>query len=178
MTMQLLAPNVSFSVNYPNNESAILLSVPKPSKDYSFYTLENIEFHSMWQSKPVSLTVNLSLFDDSLQVEQMKPIYKSGEMTVSDETHKAGLDGKGRILSINGMNQRLRCGQLYIFWIEVISVEFDCGFASDSKDEVDKSQWYEKYPLHRDVIIRAWTDPKKFQYAFPSWLKLFAFEIC
>ena len=106
----------------------------------------------------------------------MHPIYQSGAMKVSAETHETGVDGKGRSVVIDRIDKVLQGGQLYIFWIEVLSGIFSFGFSRASSGV---KALRAEYPLLRDLQISKWANKESYTYVLKDkWFKLFAVEFC
>eukprot|EP01084_Bolivina_argentea_P033528 61992_1 len=166
--------------NISTNETCILLSIPYKSKHYQHYTISNIKFQSLWEGVS-KLIVNISLFDKSLYIDDMQSVYKSKEICIqTDATRPLFYDDTqsdcGDQVQLNDINVTLKCGEIYIFWLDVISGFFNFAF---SEYQVDGLR--QKYPLLTNLYMRNWRDKAKYEYDITDNVrkaKLFEIEFC
>lgn len=151
---------------YGKNETCILISIPNKSKDYNHYTISNIKFQSIWSSNS-DLIANVSLFNDELHIDDMECVYKSDKILTTPETDEYCLDN---------INVTVKCGQIYVFWLNVLKGSFNFGFS-----EYDVDGLREKYPLLTNMYMYQWRDKKNFKYDITRNVKkakLFEIEFC
>eukprot|EP01084_Bolivina_argentea_P110161 196767_1 len=156
-----LSPNIDSS-----NETCIFIIPPKKSKDYNYYTISNIKFRTApWYPHPKSkLVVNIRLFNDSLHVYDMQSEYKSAEILIPSDTDE---DKPPYTIDLQNMNVTLKCGEIYLFWLDVLEGNFCFGyqlFGSDCLKEVNTLQ--AKLSITQNALMINWKKSDEIPYRY------------
>eukprot|EP01084_Bolivina_argentea_P272898 464755_1 len=175
------SPNTS-----KDNETCILLLPPKPTQ-YITYTISNIKFAApKWERETkTKLFAYITVFDPKLHLNDQKCIYKSDEIIVP-KTKKGSKnnDDNGYIINLKSINVSLKCGEIYVFWIDVEYGNFMFGFSEykgqySNKDDKDVKDLDKRYPLLRNMKLYKWKDIKCWEYGVDNAkFKLFEIEFC
>ena len=153
------------------NETCVLLAIPNESKNFSSYSISNITFYAVpgWSRKPTDLITNISVFDCTKALQDMKIIYKSDRITVpaTDTTDENWKDkDKGYIVKVKNINVNVKCGQLYLFWIDVQDGgNFNFGLTEEKNCKITKHLFAGKFD-------------ENFAYNINDYRKTIAFEFC
>ena len=148
------ARRLNVTASSPNavsaNETCILISIPIESKNYNHYTISNIKFQSRYTWNSSELIAMICLFDNYLHIEDMECVYKSDKISTNPDKKE---------YSLEDIDIKVKSGQLYVFWLDVLKAEFYFGYSEHGIDGLR-----EKYPLLTNMVMKNWRDKKNFSY--------------